>query len=79
MSWRLQWKIFKWRTYSLAQVSWSAKDGDFVASGTQFGIVSGSARSILVAERVALNFMQRMSGIATATKQMVEAAVAAQV
>lgn len=30
--------------------------------------LAGSARSILAAERVALNFMQRMSGIATATK-----------
>jgi nicotinate-nucleotide pyrophosphorylase (carboxylating) len=35
---------------------------------------AGSARSILIAERVVLNFMQRMSGIATVTKAMVEAA-----
>lgn len=51
-------------------VSWSGKDGDCVQSGTKFGTVKGSARSILVAERVALNFMQRMSGIATATAAM---------
>ena len=51
-------------------VSWSGKDGDRVQSGTKFGTVKGSARSILVAERVALNFMQRMSGIATATAAM---------
>lgn len=37
-----------------------------------FPQVRGSARSILVAERIALNFMQRMSGIATATHQMVQ-------
>jgi len=36
-------------------------------------MVRGSARSILVAERIALNFMQRMSGIATATAAMVAA------
>ena len=53
-------------------VSWSGKDGDHVKSGTKFGLVKGSARSILVAERIALNFMQRMSGIATATAAMVD-------
>jgi hypothetical protein len=40
----------------------------------QFGVLKGSARSILVAERIALNFMQRMSGIASATSAMVAAA-----
>ena len=53
-------------------VSWSGKDGDHVKSGTKFGVVKGSARSILVAERIALNFMQRMSGIATATAAMTD-------
>ena len=33
----------------------------------------GPARSLLTAERVALNFLQRMSGIATATRAMVDA------
>lgn len=42
----------------LTQVSWSSKDGDRVLSGQQFGTVRGMASSILVAERVALNFMQ---------------------
>lgn len=37
------------------------------------GIATGSARSILIAERIALNFMQRMSGIATLTNDMVKA------
>ena len=36
--------------------------------------MKGEARSILVAERIALNFMQRMSGIATATREMVDVA-----
>ncbi|KAA6425578.1 MAG: Nicotinate-nucleotide pyrophosphorylase [carboxylating] [Trebouxia sp. A1-2] len=53
-------------------VSWSGKDGDHIKSGTKFGVVKGSARSILVAERIALNFMQRMSGIATATAAMTD-------
>lgn len=54
-------------------VSWSHKDGDIVVKGEIFGEVEGSARSILVAERIALNFLQRMSGIATATHEMVTA------
>ena len=37
------------------------------------GVATGSARSILVAERVALNFLQRMSGVATVTRAMGEA------
>lgn len=49
-------------------------DGDHVQRGVEFGVVSGSARAILVAERICLNFMQRMSGIATATAAMVAAA-----
>lgn len=42
-------------------------DGDEFAAGDVLASVSGSARSILTAERVALNFTQRMSGIATLT------------
>ena len=54
------------------QVSWSLCDGDSDQVGRDFGTLRGSARSILVAERVALNLMQRMSGIATATHRMVQ-------
>jgi nicotinate-nucleotide pyrophosphorylase (carboxylating) len=43
----------------------SLKDGDIVKNGNIAAIVEGSAASILTAERTALNFMQRMSGIAT--------------
>ncbi|XVE85395.1 hypothetical protein DITRI_Ditri17bG0087600 [Diplodiscus trichospermus] len=50
------------------KVEWSRKDGDYVQKGLQFGKVYGIALSIVVAERIALNFMQRMSGIATLTK-----------
>ncbi|MEM6782123.1 MAG: carboxylating nicotinate-nucleotide diphosphorylase [Bacteroidota bacterium] len=55
-------------------VTWSAQDGERVAMGTRAGEVTGAARSILTAERLALNLMQRMSGIATATRHMVDAA-----
>ena len=52
---------------------WTKADGEAVTQGEIIGTVHGSARSILTAERLALNFMQRMSGIATATRQMVDA------
>lgn len=48
-------------------------DGDDFAAGDVLASVSGSARSILTAERVALNFTQRMSGIATLTATYVTA------
>lgn len=48
-------------------------DGDEFAPGDVLATVTGSARSILTAERVALNFTQRMSGIATLTAQYVRA------
>ncbi|XWS34508.1 hypothetical protein CRYUN_Cryun21dG0044400 [Craigia yunnanensis] len=56
------------------KVEWSRKDGDYVWKGLQFGKVYGRAHSIVVAERIALNFMQRMSGIVTLTKAMADAA-----
>lgn len=52
---------------------WLVDDGESVQPGQTLGVASGRARSILVAERVALNFMQRMSGVATMTRAMVDA------
>lgn len=49
-------------------------DGDFCAAGTLVAEVTGRARALLTAERTALNFMQRLSGIATVTRRYVEAA-----
>jgi len=43
-------------------------DGTFVETGAAIWTVAGRARSLLLAERVALNFVQRMSGIATAAR-----------
>jgi nicotinate-nucleotide pyrophosphorylase (carboxylating) len=49
------------------------RDGDEVAAGDIILEVHGLARSILKAERVALNFLQRLCGIATLTRQFVDA------
>lgn len=49
------------------------RDGELVKKGEYFAEVSGCSRSILTGERVALNLMQRMSGIATRTAQAVSA------
>jgi len=51
--------------------TWSKSDGQRITKGEYFGTVQGAARSLLVGERIALNLMQRMSGIATATADMV--------
>ncbi len=50
-----------------------ARDGQMVKAGQQLMTVEGPARAILSAERVALNFVQRLSGVATLTAQFVEA------
>jgi nicotinate-nucleotide pyrophosphorylase (carboxylating) len=50
-----------------------AKDGDRVQRGQVVAEVRGRARSILTGERVALNFLQRLSGIATLTRRFVDA------
>ena len=55
------------------KMTWQANDGDQVKKGQVLGVATGPARAILVGERVALNYMQRMSGIATQTYQMVKA------
>ncbi len=48
-------------------------DGDRLATGDTVLEVTGSTRAIVTAERVALNFLQRLSGIATLTRKYVEA------
>ncbi|MFM2018315.1 MAG: carboxylating nicotinate-nucleotide diphosphorylase [Bacteroidota bacterium] len=53
-------------------VKYLLNDGDFVSKGAVAFEVSGPARSITIAERLVLNCMQRMSGIATTTWKMVD-------
>ncbi len=50
-----------------------AKDGQHAHEGIDLLKISGPAQAILSAERVALNFVQRLSGVATATAQFVDA------
>ena len=50
-----------------------AGDGDVVAAGATVGVVRGRLRSLLAAERVVLNFLQRLSGVATVTGRYVAA------
>lgn len=58
-----------------SQVSFQAhiQEGDRVENRQAVAMVSGSARSLLTVERTALNFLGRMSGIATLTRQFVDA------
>src|SRR5439155_19450914 len=58
---------------SSVQTVRAAKDGEHVAAGQVLLGIHGPARPILSAERVALNFVQRLSGVATLTSQFVEA------
>lgn len=50
----------------------SYRDGDLIAAGTRIGLLRGRLAPILRGERTALNFLQRMSGIATLTRRYVE-------
>src|SRR5262245_60189896 len=50
-----------------------AEDGAALQPGTTVGVVRGPTQSLLMAERTALNFLQRLSGVATLTRAYVEA------
>lgn len=54
-------------------VEWHAEDGDRLAAGTNVAHFEGSLRHLLVLERTMLNFLQRMSGVATQTRRYVDA------
>ncbi len=58
------------------RLQWSptTEDGRTVAAGEQIGWIAGPARGILTAERIVLNLLGRLSGIATLTGRFVEAA-----
>jgi nicotinate-nucleotide pyrophosphorylase (carboxylating) len=49
-----------------------AKDGDYLHSGTQLASARGNVHALLAGERLMLNFMQRLSGVATQTYNAVE-------
>ena len=63
--------VFK-RVFELlgdVSVDITVKDGDKVNSGDKIGEIKGNTRKVLMGERIALNLMQRMSGIATTTNK----------
>ncbi len=67
--------VFK-RTFELlddtTEVTFTCNDGDNVKCGQKLGVVRGDIRVLLSGERTALNYLQRMSGIATYTSKIVE-------
>lgn len=67
--------IFK-RTFELldskTKVTFTKKDGDTVKNGDKIGVVRGDIRVLLSGERTALNYLQRMSGIATYTRSIAD-------
>ena len=54
------------------EIEWKMNEGAHLAPGDIIALVSGRARAILAAERVALNFLQHLSGVATLTARFVE-------
>ena len=68
-------EVFK-RVFELldekTEVIFSCKDGDTVRKGEKIGLVRGDIRVLLSGERTALNYLQRMSGIATYTREIAD-------
>ena len=54
------------------EVTFSCQDGDRVKKGERLGLLRGDIRVLLSGERTALNFLQRMSGIATYTRSIAD-------
>lgn len=65
-------KVFKVLSPDVS-IKFYFKDGDFIASGDKIASLNGPARFILIGERTALNYIQRMSGISTETKKYKDA------
>ena len=67
--------VFK-RTFDLVEsitvVTFTIFDGDTVKNGDKIGVVRGDIRVLLSGERTALNYLQRMSGIATYTRSIAD-------
>src|SRR5690606_23018411 len=55
------------------QIESAAGDGDVIKAGKVFARITGEAQTLLASERVALNFLQHLSGIATLTRKYVDA------
>ena len=58
----------------LVKITWPVREGEHVAKGALVCRIEGKARALVSAERSALNFLQVLSGVATATRRLVDAA-----
>lgn len=56
-----------------AEIFWHHRDGDLIVANSSLCELEGNARAVLTAERTAINFVQLLSGVATRTRQFVEA------
>lgn len=61
------------RLHSGARITWHVRDGERIAAGQTLCEVNADTRALLTAERTALNFLQLLSGTATATRHYVDA------
>ena len=65
-------RVFKILSEDKVKVEFYFSDGDEIKKGDKIAHISGDARFILTGERLALNFVQKMSGIATYTRKFQE-------
>jgi len=57
-----------------AKIQWAVEEGTKVTAGSRVCTLQGEARALLAAERSAINFLQTLSAVATATRRLVDAA-----
>ena len=63
-----------WQVDPDTKLAWNARDGDQLAAGQVIAVVAGRLASLCTAERVALNFLGHLSGVATHTRRFVDLA-----
>ena len=64
--------LFKKNSHSLLEIKSKFKDGDLVSSGEEIAIIKGGLADILKLERISLNLLQQLSGIASLTYRFVQ-------
>ena len=63
-------EVFK-RIDPALKIKWKSKDGDFINKGQTVCVISGKAKSILIAERTVLNYLQTLSAVSTYVKKYI--------
>jgi nicotinate-nucleotide pyrophosphorylase (carboxylating) len=73
--------VFRYRypSHGAPQVEWLIAEGDAIVAGQILARMEGETQALLVCERIILNFLQRLCGIATVTRAYAQAAAPAQV